>query len=240
MRHIVRFTRDETRPGRPEILGRMHVAPGAAVSPRLSALVDEARRLFDRLTAPAAIFEEISREEFAHIYADEGHNPPASPLDAIVPRAEAIALFAGTLGPAIDEAIRERFREGDVALGCMLDVFASGAADRLADLAASRFLAVMDRRPPALCALPYSPGYCGWDVSGQTRLFERLRPGEIGIVLSESCLMQPIKSVSGVLVAGAVEIHRFKPTYPFCATCATHDCRRRMRAAGKAREPWRP
>ena len=29
--------------------------------------------------------------------------------------------------------------------------------------------------------------------------------------------MEPLKSVSGVLVAGPAGIHRFAPTYPFCA-----------------------
>jgi hypothetical protein len=76
--------------------------------------------------------------------------------------------------------------------------------------------------------LTYSPGYCGWHVSGQRALFRVLRPEEIGVTLNESCLMQPLKSVSGVMVAGAAAVHRFRPTYDFCDACATHECRTRM------------
>jgi hypothetical protein len=79
-------------------------------------------------------------------------------------------------------------------------------------------------------ALRYSPGYCGWHVSGQKRLFRSLEPERIGITLTDSCLMQPLKSVSGVIVAGPKEVHRFSPNYSFCRHCETHSCRERLRA----------
>ena len=79
--------------------------------------------------------------------------------------------------------------------------------------------------------LPYSPGYCGWHVSGQGRLFGALCPEEIGIRLNASFLMQPLKSVSGVLVAGAPEIHDFDDDFDFCAECTTRECRVRIARA---------
>jgi hypothetical protein len=78
--------------------------------------------------------------------------------------------------------------------------------------------------------LRYSPGYCGWDITGQRALFAALHPEEIGIRLNESCLMEPVKSISGVMVAGPAEIHEFNNDYPFCSECRTKDCRRRIGA----------
>ena len=78
--------------------------------------------------------------------------------------------------------------------------------------------------------LRYSPGYCGWHISGQRRLFDYLDPGQIGITLRESFLMDPLKSVSGVLIAGPREIHRFTDDYDFCDQCDTRGCRQRLRA----------
>ena len=72
--------------------------------------------------------------------------------------------------------------------------------------------------------LPYSPGYCGWHVSGQRALFAYLDAGEIGVTLNASCLMNPLKSVSGVLAAGPPDIHRFAPTYACCAECRNRTC----------------
>jgi hypothetical protein len=76
--------------------------------------------------------------------------------------------------------------------------------------------------------LPYSPGYCGWTVRGQKNLFERLGPEQMGVTLNDSCLMTPIKSVSGVLVAGPGEIHSIRPDFAFCDECRTHACGARM------------
>jgi hypothetical protein len=39
--------------------------------------------------------------------------------------------------------------------------------------------------------------------------------------------MQPLKSVSGVLVAAPPEAHHIEPAYPFCVDCTTQGCRER-------------
>jgi hypothetical protein len=114
----------------------------------------------------------------------------------------------------------------------MLDAVASAAADRLADLLAGRFAAA--GHSTNVRVLPYSPGYCGWHVSGQRALFRYLQPEEIGIRLNASCLMQPLKSVSAVLVGGAPDIHKFRPTYSFCDACQDKHCRGRMASMVKA------
>ncbi len=74
----------------------------------------------------------------------------------------------------------------------------------------------------------YSPGYCGWHVSGQMALFDYLGPDAVGITLTESFLMHPLKSVSGVIVAGQPDIHRFVHDFPFCAACTGKECRERI------------
>jgi hypothetical protein len=76
----------------------------------------------------------------------------------------------------------------------------------------------------------FSPGYCGWDLTAQRGLFEALQPAEIGITLSESCLMRPLKSISGVFIAGEKGIFVFDDVFSFCGECATHECRDRITA----------
>jgi hypothetical protein len=40
--------------------------------------------------------------------------------------------------------------------------------------------------------------------------------------------MQPLKSVSGVLIVGPPSIHDFHNDYDFCALCSTYQCRGRI------------
>jgi hypothetical protein len=215
-------------PPRRAILTHLGMTAADPVSSRLDLLIEQAAQIFDRTASPAAVFHRVSHDEFATVYAGSGWNAPESPLEDIFPRADALALFAGTLGQQMDHAIGSLFKSGDPALGYMLDVTAASAADRLAEVTAVRFLSSLHRDSAELRVLPYSPGYCGWHVSGQRELFAHLQPDEIGIALTRGCLMDPLKSVSGVLVAGRPAVHRFRPTYPFCDACTTHECRVRM------------
>jgi cobalamin-dependent methionine synthase I len=137
--------------------------------------------------------------------------------------------------------ISELFADHDYAQASLLDAAASEAADlaaaTLEKVAANNFRMSGIMRSDSV-ALRYSPGYCGWHVSGQKALFARLQPDEIDISLRESCLMEPLKSVSGVVVGGPLKIHQFNPDYPFCADCSDYGCRDRIRTA--ARDGLRP
>lgn len=48
----------------------------------------------------------------------------------------------------------------------------------------------------------FSPGYCGWNLSEQKGLFACMPAGVCDVTLTESCLMYPIKSVSGLIGFG--------------------------------------
>jgi hypothetical protein len=113
----------------------------------------------------------------------------------------------------------------------MLDGIASERAEIAAELLAGAFLSSLverGRADPGAGALSYSPGYCGWHITGQRKLLAFLKPEQIGISLNKSCLMTPIKSVSGVLVAGAPEIHEFDNDFDFCFDCTSWECRTRI------------
>ncbi|MFC2086489.1 hypothetical protein ACFLQ9_02090, partial [Bacteroidota bacterium] len=49
-------------------------------------------------------------------------------------------------------------------------------------------------------------------------------PESIGISLNNQFLMIPLKSISGVLIAGKKEIHNFDNDFSFCAQCKTFSC----------------
>lgn len=234
MKWQVRWTAEEVLPDVEAVARAMGLPDTAAMVPRVAGLVDEARAVFQRLARPCGVVADIDHVTFARVYAGDGRNDPRTPLAGIHPRAEALALFVATLGARVSDAIGDLFAGRDPALGYVLDTLASEAADGLATRIAAQVRARATEAGaagPGAAALPYSPGYCGWHVSGQAALFAQLAPTpQTGVVLNDSCLMQPLKSVSGVVVVGPPAIHGIVTEFDCCDRCSTRQCQDRLAA----------
>ncbi len=203
---------------------------------RMEELFNDVLRIFRRCAEPKGVIADIGIEEFADVYQGEGKNAEKTPLAQIFPKACYLALFAITIGERVQGEISDLFTRRQFDRGFLLDAVASAAAEKTADRLEEHYcnlLLTTAATDPDIMVIRYSPGYCGWDLSGQRRLFQALRPEEIGITLRESFLMEPLKSVSGVFVAGRPEIHTFDNSYPFCAECKSPNCQKRI---GKKRE----
>ena len=232
MTPVVQLNRSDILPGREAVLRFQGMAEGATVQGQVAALLTEALDIFNKTCEPMGIIEELSTNEFREIFRGEGENNRDTPLDHIFPQADALALFALTVGGEVSRRIEDLFAENDFALGSMLDAVASLSADKAVEVCEASFLHDLVQRGlarPDHRALSYSPGYCGWHLTGQKKLFQYLQPEKIGITLNDSCLMTPLKSVTGVLAAGRKDIHLFETNYTFCRDCRTYSCRQRMK-----------
>ncbi len=230
---ILRMTAGETLPPSEAVLEGQGIPPGTSPDERTAELARRAIALYGEKARPAGILLEISRSGFRGVFEGEGRNDEESPVGPILRASDRLALFAATVGEEVCREISRLFREQDFALGSMLDSAASDGAERTARAVEEAFRGQL--REAGLLGddhgtLRFSPGYCGWDVSGQKALFEALGPGAIGITLNASFLMQPLKSISGVILAGRREIFEFDDAFSFCADCATHECRDRIRS----------
>lgn len=138
-----------------------------------------------------------------------------SQLDTI----EAAAAFVCSIGQALERVARERLTGDDPLSGYVLDAVGSVAVDALGDNL-ERELAEFIRPRGWRITNRFSPGYCTWPTADQRTLFAILPDAPAGVRLSESALMSPIKSISGVIGLGANVEHR---PYP-CDTCRKADC----------------
>jgi hypothetical protein len=210
------------------VLKGQGIPPDAVVPERVSQLVEQARELYAALADPRGLYAEIGRAEFAELYGGEGRNEQSTPLASIYPRASRLALFAATMGGAVSRKISELFAHNDPALAFMLDAIASERAELAAELVGRHYLDGLVNAGSAISptvVLAYSPGYCGWHVTGQRRLFGYLQPDEIGITLNASCLMQPLKSVSGLIgLSPPEEIEEYASP---CERCELRHCNMR-------------
>jgi len=220
-------------PGVDAILAAQGITERRSVDPRMLRLVDEAIVQYRSLVEPAGVVDEIPVSDFVRIYSGEGLNSAQTVLDNIIPLAHTLTLFAVTVGDRVSREISRLFERNDFAAGAMLDAVASLSADLAAEVIERRCensSASTESTGHAVGVMRFSPGYCGWHVSGQKKLFGALKPERIGIRLNDSYLMQPLKSVSGVVVAAPLEAFDIDDTFPFCADCRTHSCRDRFTA----------
>ncbi len=112
-----------------------------------------------------------------------------------------VALFVCTAGPGISNYSKDLMHEGDFIKGYIADVVGSEIVESAMDKIQADLERQMESRGWHITDR-YSPGYCGWSVGEQHKLFSFFPKDFCGITLTPSSLMQPIKSVSGVIGIG--------------------------------------
>lgn len=231
MSEIFKLEIQDILPEKSNVLGNLGYGPDRQISEPLTMSLNEAMDLFGQTARPTGILKEITAGNFANVFEGEGRNDPQALLQDIYPEAEKLALFVLTLGGRLTDTIQSRFAENDFLTATVLDAIASAAADEAITVIETNFQDQSKNQSAFgenFTVLAYSPGYCGWHISAQKKLFDYLNPSRIGLSLTESYLMTPIKSVSGVLLGGDKNIHFFENKFSYCRECKTASCIQRM------------
>jgi hypothetical protein len=130
-----------------------------------------------------------------------------------------VAFFICTAGEGISRRSRELLSGDDPVLGYVFDLLGSMIVESATDELQSEIKRVALAQRMAITNR-YSPGYCKWNVADQHKLFSFFPPECCGIRLTDSALMHPIKSVSGIIGVGEQVQYR---EY-MCALCNQVDC----------------
>ena len=143
--------------------------------------------------------------------------------------AEGGALFICTAGQGIGDKSKELMANGEFMEGYILDIIGSltveAAIEKIEKILENKLSASGKR-----LANRYSPGYCGWALSEQKQFFELFPENYCNIRLSESCLMEPAKSLSGIIGFGT----HVKHTAYECDLCELKTCLYRKIRLAKA------
>ena len=138
--------------------------------------------------------------------------------------AEAYAFFICTAGVEY-EAYQERLKkEGDMVRVFIADALGSVIAEKAADQMELALQENIDKLGWHHTNR-FSPGYCGWHVSQQQLLFPLFKGETCGVKLTESSLMLPIKSVSGIIGLGP-NVRHLDYT---CGLCDFKQCYKRKK-----------
>jgi hypothetical protein len=140
--------------------------------------------------------------------------------------AQSVALFLCTAGKDLSVRSHEALKGGDPLRGYIYDVIGSEITEAAAEKMQNDLEAEL--KPSGMnITNRYSPGYCGWDVSEQHKLFRLFPDNHCGIVLTPSALMDPVKSVSGIIGIGS----RVRRAAYSCRICDMKNCIYRNRKA---------
>lgn len=155
---------------------------------------------------------------------------PAFDMGKIILRqlrgSEAYALFMCTAGEEFETFQKRLKTEGDMVRVFIADALGSVIAEKCADQMENSLQLSIDKLGWKHTNR-FSPGYCGWHVSEQQKLFPLFDGHTCGITLTESSLMVPIKSVSGIIGLGK-EVRRLDYT---CGLCNFEKCYKRQKPA---------
>lgn len=135
---------------------------------------------------------------------------------------EAYTLFICTSGTEYEAYLQRLKDNGDMVRVFIADALGSVIAEHCADQMEICLQESIDKLGWRHTNR-FSPGYCGWHVSQQQLLFPLFGGQTCGVSLTESSLMVPIKSVSGIIGLGE-KVRKLEYT---CGLCDFKQCYKR-------------
>ncbi|WP_455584271.1 vitamin B12 dependent-methionine synthase activation domain-containing protein [Bacteroides sp.] len=123
-------------------------------------------------------------------------------ISGLLKGSEKIAVFVCTVGPGVTFAYKNFTAEGDPLKAYLVDMLGSIAVEKAMDRIQQQIAGELSEIGLKMTNR-FSPGYCNWLVKEQRKLFSLLPPSPCGIQLSESALMIPSKSISGIWGIGS-------------------------------------
>jgi len=147
----------------------------------IKTLIAEEKHKLDYLLHPVSIYTIIDYDE--------------TNKHLIFKDAEKVALCICTIGPELEEEINELMKKNEMTRALILDAFGSEAAEEVA-IQSDQILAEKAKEMNLWPSKRFSPGYGKWDIKEQRFIFRIMPAKNIGVRLTESCMMVPRKSIS--------------------------------------------
>ena len=162
------------------------------------------------LIRPRAVYTVRNVETLTdHVLTLQGCRSFHGPIAGFLRPSRRVAVFVVTIGEQVESLARQRNRSGEALESFVLDAIGSAAVDVAAD-AMAEFLRDQETGDAEALTPPFSPGYCGMPLEEQRVLFSIVHGKSIGVKLTASSFMQPIKSISGLVGIGPreeVDVH---------------------------------
>ncbi len=166
------------------------------LSSRIKNNVTKATLEVEQFAEPKAMYKVVSLENEDDTILLDGVQFESKKLHHLLEACDKVVVFLITLGEKVDELVRKHSKE-QPHYGYILDSAASIAVES----AAQHFQKLIEEKVngQGQTSLRYSPGYCDWPLSEQKKIFEILPHEKFDINLSDTFLMSPLKSITGII-----------------------------------------
>lgn len=213
---------------RNEILRYLGYPEGVTPNQRIAGMLDGWIEQASRIAAPRAVYRVLpvvdKDRKSLRVETAAGFTEFRGAIGEFLGSSLSIAVFIATAGPQVERLASTLLREQD-DLGAMVLNAVGAERAEAAEAVVLRQLREMAGPAGLAPTLPYSPGYCGMKLVEQRKLFSLFDTQWVGVTLTPDCLMQPIKSVSGLVGLGlAADVVNFGSP---CDRCEHHNCNMR-------------
>lgn len=162
---------------------------------------------------------------YTHCPVDELDSLQSYKIEKIMNDCDQVVLFIATLGQEIDEHIRMLTDEDRYVDAYILDAIGSAGAETLVQDFHEGFEEHFQEHDRGV-TLRFSPGYCDWPLEDQELIFDSVNTNSIDVELTDSYVMTPSKSVSGLFGVTEQPCDSVTDHNP-CLTCSNTGCNMR-------------
>ncbi len=187
-----------------KILEFLGYKPGKMkVNPKINNCVDEELKYSMSLIEPEGIFKLLNENQLKNI--------------DICKDADKVAFAIVTIGDKLENKVKELFQKGEATRAAILDAIGSLAVETTANLLSYEINEIAENQGYNTTKR-FGPGYGNWAVEGQDIIFNNLDGAEkkLGVTLTSSKIMVPLKSVSFVVKLGKSAMEEINKGCDYC------------------------
>ncbi len=197
----------------------------SSVSRSTCTKIGKLETIFEKLIDPSLHHQtmEIDSIKKGTVHLEEGPEFKSPKLSRTLKDCKEIVCYIATLGDGIEYEINQLMNQKRLAEAYILDAMASVATDNMVTTFRERMKDEYQNQGKQV-TLCFSPGYCDWPITDQKKLFGMFDTDKIDVELTDSCFMQPRKSISGLFGIKQCNSHHPSPSYNPCIDCSKKDC----------------
>lgn len=188
----------------PELEEIRKILKVASNSGRTTHLIEEAIKKAKGLISPKGVYtlkKVLSIKDGRLYFAKGGGFKLSRQVSRGLYGSSRLVIFAVTIGDELEKEVTYLSKNGRSTEAACLDAVGSALCEEAQRALAGYILAKEASNGESL-SLPFSPGYCGFDLIRQKRIFKLVDSSKIRLSLTEPSLMIPRKSISGLIGIG--------------------------------------